>query len=145
VQQLDAAGQIVFDAEVILKYKANCDWRQAAALRDLNSLYAEWRDWKTADDGISGATYIDKFIAEIATYLDGTCKEKDMFRGFTDSVRTISEQCFCKCFSLERISNSENLKTIETEAFSELMMMFISDAEFAAKFVNGIVPASSKV
>ena len=88
VQQLDAAGQIVFDAEVILKYKANCDWRQAAALRDLNSLYAEWRDWKTADDGISGATYIDKFIAEIATYLDGTCKEKDMFRGFTDSVRT---------------------------------------------------------
>jgi hypothetical protein len=28
----------------------------------------------------------------------------------------------------------------ETEAFSELMMMFISDAEFAAKFVNGIVP-----
>lgn len=33
----------------------------------------------------------------------------------------------------------------ETEAFSELMMKFIKDADFAAKFVNGIVPASSKV
>ena len=28
----------------------------------------------------------------------------------------------------------------QTEAFSELMMMFIMDAEFAAKFVSGIVP-----
>ena len=28
----------------------------------------------------------------------------------------------------------------QTEAYSELMMMFIQDAEFAAKFVNGIVP-----
>lgn len=28
----------------------------------------------------------------------------------------------------------------ETEAFSELMMMFVSDAEFAAKFVNSVVP-----
>lgn len=28
----------------------------------------------------------------------------------------------------------------QTEAFSELMMKFISDADFAAKFVNGIIP-----
>lgn len=30
----------------------------------------------------------------------------------------------------------------QTEAFSELMMKFISDADFAAKFVNGIIPNS---
>ncbi len=28
----------------------------------------------------------------------------------------------------------------QTEAFSELMMKFIKDADFAAKFVNGIIP-----
>lgn len=30
----------------------------------------------------------------------------------------------------------------QTEAFSELMMKFVSDAEFAAKFVNGVVPSN---
>ena len=88
VQQMEAEGEIVFDADAILKYKANADWRQAACLKELTDIYAVWRNWNTAADGISGESTIDKFINEISTYLDGSCKEEYMFRGFTDGLRT---------------------------------------------------------
>lgn len=87
VQQMEAEGLIDFDADVIFKYKANADWRQAACVKDLTDLYVSWRNWTTVADGISGESATDKFIQEIDTYLKGTCDEKNMFRGFTDGLR----------------------------------------------------------
>ena len=87
VQQMDAEGMIVFDTTAILKYKASVDWRHAVCVKQLRDSYALWSGWTTAADGLSGESAVDKFIGEIAQYLDGTCKDEYMFRGFTESKR----------------------------------------------------------
>ena len=83
VQQLDAEGEIVFDAEAIHKYKVNCDWRHAECLKRLQE----------ALNRVQGTSYgkfgknIDKFIDEVGTYLDGTCRNDYLFRGATPALR----------------------------------------------------------
>ena len=87
VQQMDTDGLIDFDTEAILRYKANADWRQAACFGELRDLYALWSGWSSAADGIKGETILDSFVLEIAQYFDGTCKEDNLFRGFTPALR----------------------------------------------------------
>jgi len=69
-------------------------------------------------------------------------KEKDtvkIYRLFTDIVRLAYGE---KSDDGKHFVKSEAISEAfcQTEAYSELMMMFIEDAEFAGKFVNGIVP-----
>lgn len=69
-------------------------------------------------------------------------KEKDtvkIYQMFTDIVRLAYGE---KSDDGKHFKKSEELSEAfcQTEAYSELMMMFINDADFAAKFVNGIIP-----
>lgn len=86
VQQMDADGQIVFDANQIIRYRNSLDYRVADCYKQLCNLYEPWRNWTPETDGINGLANVGKLVAEIGTYLDGGCKEEHMFRGYSEAL-----------------------------------------------------------
>lgn len=86
VQQLDADKQIVFDADKIIRYRNALDYRVSESYKQLCDLYDQWKNWTPE---VSGVSKLKDFITEIGQYLDGTCKEDNMFRGGSDGVINI--------------------------------------------------------
>ena len=104
VQQMDSQDEIVFDAEKIVQYRRAIDYRIAQCYKDLKEAYTR----HTVGCSVS---VIKKFIAEIGTYLDGTCKEENMFRGGTKSVIQILQG---------ENKNSEKVNAQDREVLLEL-------------------------
>ena len=77
VQQMDAEGKIIFDADAIINYKKAIDWKNAECLEQLKQQYAKVQHLHF---GV-GLTALDDFIEEVPSYLDGSCKKELMFRG----------------------------------------------------------------
>ncbi len=86
VQQMDSEGEIVFDSEKIIRYRNALDYRAAQCYKDLEDRYKQWKHWTPESDGVKGLATLGKFIVEVGTYLDQTCKEENMFRGGSDGV-----------------------------------------------------------
>ena len=84
VQQMDSQGDIVFDAEKILRYRHAIDYRNAQCYKNLWDKYQPWKNWTPEVDGLKK---IGEFIKEIGQYFDGTLKdERNMFRGGSPDV-----------------------------------------------------------
>ena len=88
VQQMDSQGDIVFEAEKILRYRNAIDYRNAKCYKDLWDKYQPWKNWTPEVDGLKK---IGDFIQEIEQYFDKTCKEENMFRGGAEGVIKILE------------------------------------------------------
>ena len=74
VQQLEARGQVKFDNAIIEQYRQHLDYRKSACYQQLQTEIAKW-------SGVTGPANLVKFVNELQSYLDNTCKDEYMFRG----------------------------------------------------------------